>query len=621
MLSVNNLTGLMRRNYILKLSEKQLEIVEYLDGPVLVTAGPGSGKTRVLTLRIANIIKNRQGKVLALTFSNKAAEEISERVKEQIDEADNRIEVGTIHSFCLDIVINKGNQIGLPSGLSVIENTTDKLELLKKAFTGMGSLPNDKTLRGVLNKIQEYKQNFISPELVKNNDDNLSIIDIYETYNNLLLTNRVIDFDDILFYAYRILVERPRVAKNYMRLYKYVLVDEAQDLNISQYKIIKALTVGFENIMLVGDSAQSIYGFNGSDSKIMSEVFVTDYQPKVFNLIENYRSSSKIIEAANRIQPSSISQSMYPLEGNLEVLEFKDEENESNWITNKIFELLEKGSIWVDHKLKLSDIAIIGRNRYLFDHIEQSFNERGLEYTFGGSNNNLECETLEMKIFEMGMRVLANPYDDLHYGQVNLYLGRESQTDNFLNDLLKNREVENQELDRKIIESIIDAWLILNRDEESFSKALSTIEKSVQNSMNSDQNFQFLIQNDIELWKTRWEKYCQQSVAGNRDLSYFRNQVSLGKLNSNNSSGVSLLTVHMSKGLEFEIVFLLGMNQGTFPDYRTQSPTQKKEEKNNMFVAVTRAKRECYLTYPLEKMMPWGGKKRQFPSEYIALIE
>lgn len=607
---------------MLKLSEKQQEIVDYLDGPVLVTAGPGSGKTRVLTLRIANIIEKRQGQVLALTFSNKAAEEIFERVKKQLpSEASSRIEVGTIHSFCLDIVTNKGNQIGLPNGLTVIESTVDKLELLKQAFNSIDNIPNEKTLREVLNRIQDYKQKFISPEVVSKHTDDLNFINIYETYNNLLINNRVIDFDDILFYAYRILIERPRVAKNYVRLYKYILIDEAQDLNITQYKIIRALTMDFKNIMIVGDSAQSIYVFNGSDSTIMTEKFVEDYKPVHFTLHENYRSSSKIISAANKIQPSSKSESMYPLEGNLEIREFADEKAESDWITKKITQLLDTGSIWVDHEMELENFAIIGRNRYLFDKMEKSLNEQGLDYSFGGANNNLECESLEMKIFEVGMRVLANPFDDLHYRQVNLYFGRNNKSEDFLNDILNNEEINNEELNTSVIYSVIEAWALLSESTEKFSKALSIIENAVQRSEKLDENFQFLIQSDINLWKDRWSRYCKQSVAGDRDLSYFRNQVSLGKLNANNSKGISLLTVHMSKGLEFDVVFILGLTQGTFPDYRTKTVIQKMEEKNNMFVAITRAKRECYLTYPLIKMMPWGGKKKQNPSEYIQLME
>lgn len=609
---------------MLKLTKIQQEIVDYLDGSLLVTAGPGSGKTRVLTQRIANIVDRRQGKVLALTFSNKAAEEISERIKEQIS-SDNfsRVQAGTIHSFCLDIITNKGSQIGLPSGLTVIESIKDKLELLKKGYNNFNNVPQEKELRMILSQIQYYKQNFISPEVAKiqGNLDDSDIIDIYESYNNLLIVNRVIDFDDILFYAYRILVERPRVARNFTRLYKYILIDEAQDLNETQYKIIKALTIDFNNLMMVGDSAQSIYGFNGSNSSIMTDRFVEDYKPEKFFLTENFRSTSNIIEAANKIQPESKSRSVFPLEGKLEVHSFEDEEAEAMWIENQIDLLLTKGSNWVDHEIKLDNIVVIGRNRYLFEEIEKIFQRKEIKYSIGGASSNLECETLEMKVFETGLRVLANQNNDLHYGQVNSYLKRDNKTNNFLQDLLNNREVYNSDLNINIISSVIDAWNILSKEKEGFSKALKEIERVIESLSNLDENFQFLIQNDINLWKDRWNKYCKQSVTGERSLAHFRNQVSLGTLNTNNSSGISLLTVHMSKGLEYDIVFILGLTQGTFPDYRAKSLEQKKEEQNNMFVAITRAKRECYLTYPMMKMMPWGSEKKQNPSEYLSLIE
>jgi len=609
---------------MLKLTNIQQKIVDYLDGSLLVTAGPGSGKTRVLTQRIANIVDKRQGKILALTFSNKAAEEISERIKEQIS-SDNfsRVQAGTIHSFCLDIITNKGSQIGLPSGLTVIESTTDKLDLLKKGYNNFNSIPQEKELRMILSQIQYYKQNFISPEVAKiqGDLDDSDIIDIYESYNNLLIVNRVIDFDDILFYAYRILVERPRVARNFTRLYKYILIDEAQDLNETQYKIIKALTTDFDNLMMVGDSAQSIYGFNGSNSSIMTDRFVEDYKPEKFFLTENFRSTSNIIEAANKIQPESKSRSVFPLKGKLEVHSFEDEEAEAMWIGNQIDLLLTKGSNWVDHEIELDNIVIIGRNRYLFEEIEKIFQGKEIKYSIGGSSSNLECETLEMKVFETGLRVLANQNNELHYGQVNSYLKRNNKTNNFLQDLLNNREVYNSDLNINIISSVIDAWNILSKEKEGFSKAMKKIERAIESLNNLDENFQFLIQNDINLWKDRWNKYCKQSVTGDRNLSHFRNQVSLGTLNTNNSSGISLLTVHMSKGLEYDIVFILGLTQGTFPDYRAKSLAQKKEEKNNMFVALTRAKRECYLTYPMVKMMPWGLQKKQIPSEYLSLIK
>lgn len=603
----------------MKLTEDQQRIVDYIDGPILVTAGPGSGKTRVLTQRIANILKSRKGKVMALTFSNKAAEEISERVKEQITvDGHERIKVETIHSFCLDLVLNRGNQIGLDSNLSVIEDISDKLEILKRAYLNSKmSLPEDKILREELKVIEENKKNFLYPEYITSSDE---FCDIFETYNNLLKSNRMIDFNDILYYSYRILLEIPSVAKNYTRLYKYILIDEAQDLNSIQYRIIKALTPNFKNLMMVGDSAQSIYGFNGSSSKIMTEMFVNDYEPEKFSLIENFRSTSKIIEAASKIQPDSKSRSVYPLEGELQILSFKDELEEASWVRKKIESLLVSGSTWVENEIKPKDIAIIGRNRYLFSKLEEEFTENNIEFSFGGINSNIECETIEMRVFELGMRVLVNPYADLHYRQLNHYLLRESKTKDFLEDILTNKEVNSTEVDRLIFESIISAWNILSNNQEDFTKALNVIKKVI-NEGEFNEEFKFLLQGDIDLWEKRWNNYVKQSVRGDRSLSYFRNQVSLGKLNIDNGSGISFLTVHMSKGLEFEVVFIIGMVEGTFPDYRVKTLEQEKEELNNMFVALTRAKRECYLTYPEMKKMPWGSNKRQVRSKYLDKID
>lgn len=603
----------------MNLTNSQQEIVDYIDGSLLVTAGPGSGKTRVLTQRIARILELKKGKVLALTFSNKATEEITERVKKQLSvENHERIKVETIHSFCLDLVLNRGNQIGLEAGLTVIEDRNDKLEILKRAyFNSKMMLPEDKILHKELRAIEEHKKNFLYPDNIENNSE---FRDIFETYNNLLKSNRMIDFDDILYYSYRILIESPSVAKNYTRLFKYILIDEAQDLNNTQYRIIKALTPNFKNLMMVGDSAQSIYGFNGSDSRIMTDMFIKDYQPKVFSLIENFRSTSKIIKAASKIQPESKSLSVYPLEGEFQIQAFKNEVEEAEWISNKIVYLLDNGSKWVEGKITLEDIAIIGRNRYLFSKIEEKLEESQIDFTLGGINSNVECETIEMKVFELGIRIIVNPFDDLHYRQLNKYLNREGKESNFLEDILTNQTVNSAQVNINIFSSVIEAWNILHKNQESFVKSLNKIKEKVLIE-EIDEQFKFLIQGDIELWRTRWNKYVKQSVQGDRSLSYFRNQVSLGKLNTDNNSGISLLTVHMSKGLEFQVVFIVGMVEGTFPDYRVKTPAQEKEELNNMFVALTRAKRECYLTYPLIKDMPWGSSKRQIKSRYLNKIE
>lgn len=583
---------------------------------MLVTAGPGSGKTRVLTSRINNILDTRKGKILALTFSNKAAEEIKQRVTDnQLQEEVNRVKIETIHSFCLDIVTNKGSLIGLPSNLSILDDPKDKMELLKRSFNDFEKIYDEKLLSRLLKKIQYYKKRFISPDMI---EDDIELSSIYQTFNNLLLKNSLIDFDDILFYAYKILVERPRVASNYTRLYKYIMIDEAQDLNDTQYKIIRALTINFKNIMMVGDSDQSIYGFNGSDSKIMTEKFVEDYNPELFYLNENFRSTSKIIEAAKKIQPKTNSSSVYPLKGVFKIQEFKDEDEEATWIINRIKQLMEQGSEWKEEPVKSEDIAIIGRNKYLFKNLEEKLSINEMDYGFANVTNNLESETVEMKIFEAGIKVLLNPNDDLSYERICSYLGREEKRTDYLEDILTNKRNCNSEVHESIFLSIIESWNSL-RGTDDFHKSIKIIEQSIDESI--EEEFLFLIKNDIELWKNRWRKYCSVTVSGERSLSYFRNQVSLGKMNTDNSSGISLMTVHMSKGLEFDFVFIIGLNQGTFPDYRVRTESQKKEELNNMFVAITRAKRECYLTYPQVKLMPWGSMKNQEPSEYIKILK
>ncbi|MDG3045316.1 hypothetical protein OE903_21125 [Bacillus sp. B6(2022)] len=198
------------------------------------------------------------------------------------------------------------------------------------------------------------------------------------------------------------------------------------------------------------------------------------------------------------------------------------------------------GSPWLDDEVKLENIAVIGRNKYLFKNIEEVFRDSKLDYSFGNSAANAESETIEMKIFEAGIRVLVNPYDDLHYSKINSYLSRVDNDNNedHLEDLLNNKELNNLDVNEKIFSSVMEAWNVLHQNNDNFLKGLRVIEENLKDKIN-DENFMFLIQNDINLWKQRWEKYCKSTVKGDRSLSYFRNQVSLGKMNNDSSSGVS----------------------------------------------------------------------------------
>lgn len=625
------------------MTETQKKIVNHIDGALLVTAGPGSGKTRVLTERIINLLNQNKKRILALTFSNKAAEEIKERIEKKIDEdLQEKVYIGTIHSFCLDVVLNRGNLIGLPSGLVIFEAEADKISILKKVFIEMPGLrdqfiefSNDKNiLKNCLKLISEYKQGFILPEvLLDSNDEKDKVFaKLYEAYNNMMLSQKALDFDDILLYAYKIFTERPQIALSYTRLYKYIFVDEAQDLNTAQYKIIKALCNDFVNIMMVGDPAQSIYGFNGSESEYMTRYFREDFSPTEYELVENFRSTKKIIEAAKKIQSNTNSSAVYPLEGELSIEEFADEHSEAEWVVKQIEKLMENGSEWIEGNLSFEMISIIARNRYVLTKVSEQLEIKKIPFNSGLSSRSVESESVAIKIFEAGIRIIINPFDNVHFSQIiNLleYNGDivdVSDTYNYMDMMLKINESKVKEDYLDYLSTIKKSWAILINNDENFTKAIDILSKELVESMVTNsfeetvENEQYFIQRDIEMWKTNWKNYCKQSVAGQRSLAHFRNQVSLGKTHANNASGISLLTVHMSKGLEFDVVFLIGLNEGTFPDYRAKGVKESQEELNNMFVALTRAKRICYLCYPKKKMMPWGDMKLQRPSRFIDII-
>lgn len=243
----------------LNLSEKQKEIVNFTEGALLVKAGPGSGKTRVLIERIKKLLTvKKRSKILALTFSNLAAEEMRERLEEdkEIEELIDNVNVGTIHSFALDLVQRRGNLVGLDEGLTLFESTADRQKMLKDVFLNDSEFKKilkqkekpDKFLNECLELIAEQKKKFISPEMC---DEGNEFTRLYQEYNQYLLQQNAIDFDDILFYAYRILVENPAIQDMYASLYKFICVDESQDLNYAQYELIKAICgIKIQNVML-----------------------------------------------------------------------------------------------------------------------------------------------------------------------------------------------------------------------------------------------------------------------------------------------------------------------------------------------------------------------------------
>lgn len=605
----------------MQLSQKQLQIVNHKDGALLVEAGPGSGKTRVLIERIKCLLSSsKRGKVLALTFSNLAADEMKDRLSEDraFEEQLDRVTAGTIHSFCLDLVQSRGNLIGLNSDMVLFESEDDRKTVLKDVFLENQNLKDflvrqqdkNQIIQRILQLITEQKKRFVLPE-------NCSVKDpfplIYSEYNQKLIDQNAMDFDDILFFAYRILTENPSVVRVYNSLYRYICIDEAQDLNFAQYEVIKALCGdSFNNVMMVGDANQSIYGFNGSDSDFMTKSFVDDFSPVIYKLNDNYRSAKRIVEFANRLEHYD-SVTNYVYDGELLAKKLEDESAEAKFVADKIEELIQNGHPDVEGQLSVNRMAVIARNKYVFSHLEKELSDRNIPFSFKKNSTGIDNESEYMKVFGLAIRILINRKDYIHLTQLKKVVGFSDNIANNKNGITILKEV----LAKTDYESMIPALEALSKEVLNFSTALNCLD-NILSSFDDDERY--LISMDIQQWRNHWNKYRMLVPRENRTLTSFRNQISLGKTReAEDNNGIALLTAHMSKGLQFDVVFIIGLSEGTFPDYRAikADGSQLSQEMNNMYVAVTRAKRLCYMTYPEKKRMPWGDIKYQSPSRYI----
>lgn len=612
----------------MNLSPKQSQIVNHIDGALLVKAGPGSGKTRVLTERVKNLLsKKRRGKVLALTFSNMAAEEMRTRLGNDpnVGDAIDRVTIGTIHSFCLDIIQSRGYLIGLHPDISLFENENDRLAILRSVISdetefGMLLRRKDKPeefIRNFLVAIAGQKRNLISPELCSIDEP---FPTVYQRYNDVLKNQNAMDFDDILFFAYRILAENHDVTKLYNSIYRFVCIDEAQDLNYAQYRVIHSLCGSdFRNIMMVGDENQSIYAFNGSSSKYMSDCFVCDFHPTIYTLNENFRSAKQIILFANTLTGNTEDISKYVYDGELSATAYTDEITEAKEICSKLENLMSMGHKDIEKELAYEDFAIIARNKYVFSQIEKMFTERNIPFYYKKTQSGISYETDFIEAFDLILRLLMNPRDIYHRNMLCKLVSGEAL------EVLEHLDVKT--LVEQILHNSQYAWLKEVLDHISvnnilnFDRVIASLRENIPKDLPDEDRY--LIEKDICEWEKHWNIFKSHVARENRTLISFRNAISLGKTQEITSEkGVALLTAHMSKGLEFEVVFVIGLSEGTFPDYRAvrNGEGALSQEKNNMYVAVTRAKRLCYLSYPKVKRMPWGDDKMQLPSRYVENI-
>jgi len=606
----------------IELSEKQKEIVFAENGPIYVKASAGSGKTRVLTERVRYLLGKTNKKVLALTFTNKAGEEIKERLSD-ISEIEKRVFVGTFHGFCQSILENNGNLIGLAKMPHIFEDETDRLELVGQAikqtpsYAGKYKTQDKKKQKNfryrVLNFISKVKRELIADSEFEQHTDDENIVLLYQNYQDILRAQNAIDFDDLLLLAYSLLVNYPKTAALYRRSFFAVCIDEAQDLNNAQYQLLLALANGeFTNIMMVGDPNQSIYHFNGSSPDYMDKQFIRDFKPVIVELNENYRSSIAVLSAANKIIPDAEYIAETVKEGLFEINHLEDEEAEAQWVIDKIKELIaSKTHDDIEGEITCEKIAVLARTKYVFNKLEAQLNEANLPFYYKMTPGAIRFESDLMNIFDLALRVRLNPQDSLHKGRLLKRLNVKTVR-NFSLEVVIPQVTD--ELNKKLIKLVTE----LDDDGSNIKK---TLERFRDDLSIEDENEKNMIFHDINELLKHWHNYAKKT--DNKSLHQFKNAMALGQTHPlTQHAGITLSTVHTMKGQEFDIVFVIGIDDETFPDYRAvrSGGIEMTQEKNNLYVAFTRAKRFLYVTWPQKRMMPWGDYKTRRISRFLKVF-
>ncbi|MAZ86091.1 MAG: DNA helicase UvrD [Cellvibrionaceae bacterium] len=630
----------------MNLSKAQCQIVEApIDKPIQVLASAGSGKTRVLTERVRHILeKTKKDGVIALTFTNKAAEEMGARLAD-CDQVEDRAWIATIHSVAQRILEKYGHTVGLPAELHIYDRDKDRMEVFMQSLRDDGvdideylNIPDSKELKSREKNLQAYmdifskiKRELLSEQDVSEQYPDSNIWKIFQDYQSSLLNSGGIDYDDILVYAHRILLTHEWIAKIYRSQYKHICVDEAQDLNKAQYEFIKALCGDvIRSILMVGDPNQMIYGFNGSSKEYLCTYFVDDFSPQQFELKENYRSTKGVIRVANKLKPDSQTEIEYALEGGVNVSGFDTEEDEATSIALNIKYLLGmKSHDEIEGEISLSKMVVIGRNRFVFSKLENSLRENGIPYSLRKGERQLEPSTKFGKVLDYALRIKLNPKDWVDGKKLCQVLNThepESWTLSALSNIAKQVSLggdENAELLEKLLVSI-DGLDIENPKLPKLVKEFNNYFTSLVESQGgiSDDKAEDVKLSIEELneFNSAWTRFKRKGLGDS--LLAFRNALALGQISDSNvEDGLTLSTVHTMKGLEKDIVFLIGMCEGVFPDYRAKTTKELDEERNNAFVAVTRAKRWLYVSYPKQRMMPWGDRKFQRKSRFVTEIE
>ena len=587
------------------LNDKQLEAVNHTEGPCLVLAGAGSGKTRVLTERIIKLIDDGVSpyNILAITFTNKAAKEMRVRVQNKIGDVADSIFIGTFHSFGLRILRENYDAIGYSSNITILD-TDDTKSLIKRILKENSFDPADYDIKHIISRISNAKNDGISPlefsKLFLNEHDKVIGL-VYEKYLKLLKENNSVDFDDLLLKPVEIFKKRKDILEKYQERFRYILVDEYQDTNSIQYELCKMLAKKYNNIFVVGDANQSIYSWRNADYRNILN-FEKDYKnAHVVLLEENYRSTNTILKAANSVIKNNnegTKLNLWTSIGDGEKIEYirvEDEIKESSFVINKIKELVSEG-------YNYSDFAVLYRTNAQSRTVEEAFVRNNIPYNIIGSYYFYNRKEIKDLIAYLNLiyntndsvsleRVINTPKRGIGTKTIDNIREKANMNDISLFDAIDSgKELEFKKL---ILELIEDSKTMNLSDliEDVLVKTGLRREYELDKSIESDTKVENL--NEFKSLAVNFEDN------GIYDLSTFLENIMLvsdkGQY-AEDDNNVNIMTLHSAKGLEFNIVFILGMEEGIFPHSRSfESAKELEEERRLCYVGITRAKKKLYL--------------------------
>ncbi|MCI5835536.1 MAG: UvrD-helicase domain-containing protein [Firmicutes bacterium] len=613
------------------LNKEQKEAVEFMDGPLLVIAGAGSGKTKVLTTRIANLVEKGVDptNILAITFTNKAAKEMKERVINILGPVAYETTISTFHSFGLRILKVNYALLGYDKNFTILDSD-DVLTIIKKILKDMNLDPKKYNPKAIRNKISSCKNELIdSKGFLKyvNTDFDDITQKVFSKYEEKLKQNSSVDFDDLLILPIILFRSHPDVLRNYQELYKYILIDEYQDTNEAQYILVKMISAKYKNICVVGDESQSIYSFRGSNYRNILN-FEKDYKDaKVILLERNYRSTKKILDVANSIIKNNKERKDKKLwtdnesGDNTVYHRALDEKDEAKYVTEKIEKLIDDG-------VSKKDIAVLYRTNAQSRNIEEALLHDNVPYKVVGSFYFYNRK--EIKDLISYLKLIYNHKDDISLSRIinvpkrgigpktieNLNLKASSLGTSIFEVIDSGKELEF----KKLIEEI---------EKESEHLSLTELVDFVleKSGMKEELVSEKSLEADIRLENLEEFKSITKSFEENHgivSLEDFLEEISLVsdiEEHKKNDDVVTLMTVHSSKGLEFEYVFLIGMEESIFPHINSfDSASAIEEERRLCYVAVTRAKKKLWIINAKKRIL-YGNDVSNIPSRFINEID